>query len=327
MSGTGHGMDRHAYLAEAPLRAGDRVHLIAPAGPGKSEPVDAAVAFLEEWGLEVVVGENVLTPHPRATYLAGSDHARRDDLVRAWTDPDADAVISLCGGYGSMRLLDGLDWDQMRAGALRRDGRPKLLTGSSDITALHEAFRIRLDAPTLFCPMVGTGVFRDSAAVRADVHRWLFEPWGGRDLIGPATETMVPGAASGRLTGGNLSLLVMALGSTAVPGASGVPGGILMLEDINEDVYRLDGFLLSLARAGVLDAAAGVVLGSWHDCADLPGVRALMEEYFLSRGVPVLWEQGFGHDPEALTVPLNVDGVLEAGRDESPRFFVGQADS
>ena len=314
--------DRAAYLASAPLEPGDRVRFVSPSGPGTPESIERAVGYYRDWGLDVVVGDHLLEPHPRAAYLAGPDDARRQDLVEAWCDPDTDAVICLRGGYGTMRLLDGIDWDGMRRSALRRDGRPKLLTGSSDVTALHEAFRVHLDVPTLFCPMPANEVFRDAASVREDVGRWLFEPWGGRSLVGPRTEVLAPGGAAGRFTGGNLSLLAMGIGS---PEAARIPGGILFLEDIDEDAYRLDGYLLQLQRTGRLQAAEGIVLGSWHRCADPDAVRALMQEYLGGMGVPVLWEQGFGHDPEAISVPLNVDGVLQAAVGQDPRLVVGAA--
>lgn len=300
---------RNAYLGSAPLQPGDTVRFISPSGPGKPDSLARAVAYYEAWGLNVIVGDHVLQPHPRATYLAGPDEVRRQDLVEAWSDPDTDAVVCIRGGYGAMRLLDGIDWAAMRETSARRDGRPKLLTGSSDITALHEAFRVHLDVPTLFCPMAGNDVFRDSEPAREDVRRWLFEPWGGRRIIGAATEALAEGEAAGLFTGGNLALLA---GSQGAPEAADVPGGILFLEDINEDIYRLDGFMLQLRRSGRLRAASGIVLGSWHGCADLDGVRALMQEYLAGLGLPVLWEQGFGHDSNALSVPLNVPGTMRA---------------
>lgn len=300
---------RDAYLGSAPLSPGDTVRFVSPSGLGKPDSLARAVAFYEEWGLNVIVGDHVLQPHPRAAYLAGPDEHRRQDLVDAWCDPDTDAVVCIRGGYGAMRLLDDIDWAAMRENSTRRDGRPKLLTGSSDITALHEAFRVHLDVPTLFCPMAGNDVFRDSEKAREDTRRWLFEQWGGRGIIGPSTGVLAEGDAAGLFTGGNLSLLA---GSQGALEAATSPGGILFLEDINEDLYRLDGFLLQLQRAGRLTAASGIVLGSWHGCGELAGVQALMQEYLADLGVPVLWEQGFGHDPNALSVPLNVTGTMHA---------------
>jgi muramoyltetrapeptide carboxypeptidase len=309
---------RTAYLRTAPLAVGDTVAIIAPSGPSTRAGLNRAIGYYEAWGLTVVVGEHVLDRHPRSRHLAGEDDARRSDLVTAWTDPAVDAVVCLRGGYGAMRLLDGIDWSAMNEGTRRRDGRPKLLTGSSDITALHEAFRVQLDVAGLFCPMPGNGVFRDSEFIRADVRRWLFEPWAGRELIGPKTEVLVPGIAEGRFTGGNLSLLAAALGA---PETAEDPGGILFLEDIGEEIYRLDNLLVQMQRAGRLASSGGIVLGSWHDCGDPDEIRDLLAEYLDGLGVPVLWEQGFGHDPHALSVPVNVDGVLDA-RAETPRLTV-----
>jgi len=326
--------DRFAYLDTAPLQPGDRVRFVSPSGPGNAESLERAVAYYRDWGLDVVIGDHVLDPHPRAKYLAGDDDARRQDLVDAWLDPDTAAVVCVRGGYGAMRLLDGIDWEAMQAATLRRDGRPKLLTGSSDITALHEAFRVHLDVPTLFCPMPGNDVFRDSEFIRADVRRWLFEPWRGRDIVGSRVEVVVPGTAEGRFTGGNLSLLAGALGSAE---ATVLPSGILFLEDIDEETYRLDGFLLALQRAGRIGAASGIVLGSWHKCggpdgpegpdpsASLGRVAALLREYLSDLGVPVLGEQGFGHDPDALSIPLNVDGALVAPAGGPAHLTVGAA--
>ncbi|MDQ0614125.1 muramoyltetrapeptide carboxypeptidase [Microbacterium sp. W4I4] len=317
-------VERDAYLATAPLQAGDVVHLVSPSGLGNAESLERAVGYYRQWDLDVRVAEHVLDPHPRAKYLAGPDADRREDLVRAWLDPDTAAVVCLRGGFGAMRLLDGIDWDAMSAQSTRRDGRPKLLTGSSDVTALHEAFRVHLDVPTLFCPMPGNDVFRDSETIRTDVHRWLFEPWAGRSIVGPSTEVLVPGRATGRFTGGNLSLLAGGLGA---PEAADDPGGILFLEDIDEEIYRLDGFMLQLMRSGRIPAASAIVLGSWHKCGELDQVRELMREYLADLGVPVLWEQGFGHDPNALSIPLNVDGVLESEAGDGIRLTIGGAQS
>ncbi|GAA3031414.1 S66 peptidase family protein [Microbacterium dextranolyticum] len=320
MSALPGGIDRHAYLDVAPLQPGDRVAMITPSGPGRADRVAQAIRHYRDWGLDVTLGAHVLEPHPpRAPYLAGADAGRRSDLVEAWLDPEIAAVVSLGGGYGAMRLLDEIDWVQMAAAAIRPDGRPKLLTGSSDITALHEAFRFHIGGPTLFCPMAGNQVFLDSEIIRRDVHRWLFEPWRGGRIAGPRTAVLAPGTARGRITGGCLALLTGSLGSPESLGAD--HDGILILEDVAEEIYRLDGFLLALERSGRLDAATAVALGSWQECTPVEGLRPLMDEFFGARGIPVLWEVGFGHDPNAISVPLNVDGLLIADADD-PRIEV-----
>lgn len=395
------------YLDTAPLQAGDTVRLIAPSGPTDEESLLRAIAQLESWGLRVVVGDNVRARHPRVKYLAGTDEQRRADLVDAWCDPDAAAVIALRGGFGAMRLLDGIDFDLMRQYALRADGRPKLLTGSSDITALHQAWDHHLSVATLFCPMVGNDPFKNSTVVPAEVATWLFEPWGGRELGFPASgleeaavdpaasapgaraadpgaekrnfwseyappnqtktssisqsepgetqahsgsassqsvsqsssqpvsrplsraRTLVPGTAKGRLGGGNLSLVAAGMGSPELAGVRELRErsgpSILMLEDVEEELYRLDNLLVQLVRGGWFDSADAVVLGSWQDCAEIDEVEALIMDYLGEAGIPIVSEMGFGHDPDAPSTPLGVNVTLEAPDQGRPRMWVDGA--
>lgn len=331
---------RAAFAHRAPLAPGDRVWVVAPSGRTDDAGFDHAQQVLTQWGLDVRMAPHIRDAHPRAGYLAGADDDRRADLVDAWCDPETAAVICLRGGYGAMRLLDGIDWDVMREHAFRPDGRPKLLTGSSDVTALHRAWEHHLGVPTLHCPMVGNAVFRTSAVIPDDVRSWLFEPWAGRTVTRPGAHTLVPGAVTGLTTGGNLSLLAGSLGAPENPapadaGSAGAgsayPGEsprIALLEDVDEDLYRLDGFLLQLQRAGWLDALGALVGGSWQDCArkepgkqeaePLDAIDALLREAAGHLGIPVVSELGFGHDPDALTVPLGVLAHLEAPEAGTP---------
>lgn len=312
-----------AFLDSAPLAQGDLVALVGPSSPSSPDSVERAVGYLEGWGLRVRVGEHILARDPRADFLAGTDAQRLADLEAAWADPQVDAIICVRGGDGAMRLVDDVDWAGVAPSALRGDGRPKLFTGSSDATALHEAVRLHLGLPTLFCPMVGNDVFAESATIRDDVHRWLFEPWAGREIVGPAAEVLVPGRAEGVFRGGNLSRVVGAIGA---PEAAPLPVGhheILFLEDVGENVSRLDGMVTQLLRSDRPASVAGIVLGSWTDCGDLGPIRDLMADRLSGLGVPVMWQQGFGHDPDALSVPLGVRGVLDLSGAPSLRVTGG----
>ncbi|MCT1829063.1 S66 peptidase family protein [Brevibacterium luteolum] len=301
------------HTGQAPLAPGDRVWLIAPSGPAPEGTVEPAIAYLEDWGLDVKVGTHLRSVDKRASYLAGSDAERLADLVEAWTDPEAAAVIAFRGGFGAMRLIDSLDFDTLAAAARRPDGRPKLLTGSSDITALHQAWAHHLRVPTLFSPMVGNDVFRSSERIRTDVHRWLFTPWADQPVsLGEHAETLVAGEHTGITYGGNLSLLAAGLGSPEFdPGTPDEPG-ILILEDVDEEVYRLDNLLLQLKRAGWLARAGAVVLGSWENCGEKPAQRELLRENFADAGIPVVWEAELGHHPHAGSIPLGVPAQLSA---------------
>jgi muramoyltetrapeptide carboxypeptidase len=282
---------------------GDRVGIVAPAGPVPREMLDAGLDILREWGLEPVVAPHVLDGHPSG-YLAGADQARADDLRDAWCDPELAAVICARGGYGTQRMADLLDWSAMRQAA------PKVFVGYSDITVLHEAFATRLGLATLHGPMPGTPGFLADAAGREHLRRTLFAPEDVQVLRAPDARALAPGRAAGVTLGGCLSLLASDIGThSARPSAA---GGILLLEDTGEEAYRLDRFLTQLLRSGLLDGVAGVALGSWEDCGPTDEVRTVLLDRLAPLGVPILDNLGFGHCLPALTVPLGLPAVLDA---------------
>ncbi|MFB9429358.1 S66 peptidase family protein [Streptoalloteichus tenebrarius] len=286
------------------LRPGQRVAVVAPAGPVEPELLERGVAILRSWGLEVVLGEHVLDRHPGLDYLAGRDQDRAADLERAWCDPEVAAVFCARGGYGSQRVLDLLDWAAMRQAG------PKLLVGSSDITALHGAFATRLDLVTVFGPMVATRAFAADEAAADHLRRSLFTPHETTVLRRDGAMALVSGRASGLVVGGNLSLLASGVGDPLAPPSAS--GALVLLEDVGEDPYRLDRMVTQLDRAGWFDGVRGIVLGSWVDCGPVEEVRSVLAERLSAHGVPVLWELGFGHCVGQLTVPLGVRAVLDA---------------
>lgn len=284
----------------ARLAPGSRVAVVAPSGPVRPELLDRGVAVLREWGLEVVLGDHVLDRHPDLPYLAGSDAARAEDLRRAWCDPAVDAVICARGGYGTMRMVDLLDWPAMA------EAGPKVFAGSSDITTLHGAIGAQLGVVTLFSPMLASDHF-DATAQK---HLWatLFEPETMVSITGPTVATMGHGSASGMLTGGNLSLLASGLGAGDPPPED----VILLLEDVNEEPYQVDRMVTQLLRAGWFTGVNGIALGSWTGCGEPAEVYAVLMDLLGGLGMPMVWELGFGHLPGQVTVPLGVRATLDA---------------
>lgn len=285
------------------LRSGDTVAVVAPAGPVPEELLDAGLAHLRSWGLQPRVGKHVRDRHPRLDYLAGADADRAADLQEAWCDPDVAAVFCARGGYGSMRILDHLDWAEMAT------ARPKVFIGSSDITALHDAVATQLGLVTVFGPMVATKAFAEDSAAREHLRRTLFQPESVTILTRSTADALVRGRARGTTYGGNLSIVASSL---AAPDAPTPPErGIAMLEDITESPYQLDRFITQLLRAGWFDHAVGIALGSWTECGPLEEVRAVMSDLLGGLGVPVLWELGFGHCAAQRTIPLGVAAELD----------------
>ena len=287
------------------LAVGDRVAVVAPSGPVDPARLDRGCALLRSWGLDVAAGAHALARAGSPLgYLAGADTERAADLQRAWTNPQVAAVLCARGGYGASRLLPFLDWDAMRAAG------PKVLLGSSDITALHDAFAVELGLVTLFGPMVAAEVVAGESPdpdTVEELRRALLSPDTAMDLTGPEARTVVAGGAEGTLVGGTLALLAASVGT---PFARPAREGIVVLEDVGEPGYRLDRYLTQLLLAGWFDGVRGIALGSWVDCgADAEDV---VIERLTPLGVPLLAGLPLGHGRPQLTVPLGARAHLDA---------------
>ncbi|MFV2175029.1 LD-carboxypeptidase [Actinomadura sp. LOL_016] len=300
--------------------------MIAPSGPVEPARLAAGSAALRGLGLDVAVGKHLLDrvnldgsePARDAWHgLAGGDAERAADLADAWCDPRVRAVICARGGYGATRVLDLLDWGALAA-ATEADaaaaGGPKILHGSSDVTALHVAFGARLGVTTSFGPMAaGLLAAPDADGDRAwtiDTLRGALFGGGGAPL--PGARALRPGRAEGALTGGTLSLLTALLGTPyAAPPAT---GRVAFLEDVTEAPYRIDRMLVQLLQAGWFDGVAGIALGSWERCGDPAELEAVFTARLGGLGVPVLAGVPAGHGARQGTLELGAPAVLDADR-------------
>ncbi len=290
-------------LRPSRLAPGARVAVVATSGPVPEERLQAGLDVLRGWDLEPVVAPHVLDRHPEFGYLAGTDADRAADLQNAWCDPSIDAVLCARGGYGVQRMIDLLDWEAMRAAG------PKVFVGFSDLTVLHEAFARRLGLATLYGPMAAGIDFIKSARAQEHLRATLFAPETVTE-IASGGRALVPGRARGVTLGGCLCLLAAELGTPeARPSAR---GGLLCLEDVGEEAYRLDRYLTQLLRAGWFDGVSGLLLGSWEECEPYDRLRPLLVDRLGGLGVPVVEEFGFGHCPDALTIPFGVTAELDA---------------
>jgi len=300
----GHAPDPRALTRPARLRPGAKVAVVAPSGPVPEDRLEAGLNILRGWDLEPVVMPHVRCFHRELWYLAGEDEVRARELTEAWCDPSVSAVICARGGYGAQRMVDLLDWAAIRAAG------PKVFVGYSDTTALHEAFAVRTGLVTLYGPMVGALTFLKDDRTQKSLRNTLFEPESVRTLGLETARTMVPGPARGITLGGCVSLLAADLGTPqARPSAR---GGLLLIEDVGEEDYRLDRILTQLLRSGWLEGVAGIALGSWAECGPYEQVRAVLRNRLGGLGVPVVEEFGFGHSATALTMPFGVEAVLDA---------------
>jgi muramoyltetrapeptide carboxypeptidase len=318
-------MNRAPVPATAPLtrrparlRPGSRVAVVAPSGRGDPDLLAAGCQILTGWGLDVQVGPHALTRHPALGYLAGADADRAADLQQAWLDPSIEAVLCARGGYGAQRIVDRLDWAAMAAVP------PKIFSGFSDVTALHEAFALRLGVATLHSPNIWGDGFTGFPGAQEALRQALFDPGDadGRALTSDPAGWLAPGRATGVTAGGNLSMLAANLGtldgrdSPRLRANTGFAGCLLLLEDVNEDCYRLDRMLTQLLRSGAMDGVAGIALGTWSGCNPAEEVPSVLADRLGGLGVPVAWGLSFGHIAPQPTIPLGVPAELDstAGR-------------
>jgi muramoyltetrapeptide carboxypeptidase len=291
------------YRSAKPLESGAHVALIAPAGPlQKPEELPRAQENTRLLGWEPIVGPHA---NEHVGYLAGHDRDRLNDINRALRDPKIDAIWCLRGGYGVMRILPGIDYD-----ALSRT--PKAIIGYSDITALHAAVQRKCRLITYHGPTAReamTDFSRDSLR-RAVVEQT--DPCG----IAPNAREINAGVAEGRLVGGNLAVLSALCGTPFAPDLS---DGILILEDINEPVYRIDRMLQQLKLAGAFNGCKAIAFGECVGCPeDGSGTGRSFDEVLSeiahSLGVPCVAGIPIGHIAEQWTIPLGAMAKLDTAK-------------
>ena len=286
------------------LRHDNTIGIAAPASPFDEQAFERGISVLESMGYQVKTPDNLFS---RRGYLAGSDSERASQLMRLFEDESVMAIFCARGGFGSMKLLPFLDFDTICA-------RPKILIGSSDITALLVAIYTRCGMITFHGPMVTT-LTRDSEKTCSA----LIDAIGSaRPIVLKPREAAVlnPGRASGRLVGGNLTTLCHLMGTPYEPPFK---GHLLFLEDRGEAPYRIDRMLSQLYLGGRLDGVAGVILGSFQDCGPLEEVHAIVQETFRHAAIPILAGFDIGHGIDNLTVPIGLEANLDT-EDASLRF-------
>lgn len=289
------------------LRPGDTVALVNPAG-ATAHRVDIEIVkeSMEAFGLKVKLGSHLMD---RRGYLAGKDEDRAADINAQFADSSVAGIIAVRGGWGCARILPLLDFEMIRRN-------PKVLIGYSDVTALLLAVYAKTGLITFHGPC---GLGQWNSFTVEYLKRILFD--GEAIVMGNPTEigdnltqvkdriqTIVSGRTSGRLVGGNLTVLTAIVGSEFMPDWKGV---ILFLEDVDEDIYRIDRMLTQLKLAGVLGQISGFIFGKCTNC--LPGkgygsltLEQVFDDHIKPLGVPAWQGAMIGHIPRKFTLPIGV---------------------
>lgn len=291
------------------------IAVVAPASPPQTRSeIEQATAYFEARGHEVVFGPNLRKVHG---YLAGTDAERAADLQWALSEPGIDMVHALCGGYGTARLHDLIDWDAV--------GDPRIVCGFSDITGLHLALAAHAGWVTFYGPNF-VRFTRAKDELTKETEEWFHrafrpEPLGKvfEDPDDPYVLTIGEGVAEGTLTGGCLTLLSASIGT---PFEVETDGCVVLVEDLNTDPYLIDTLLNHLVRAGKLDNAAGFVFGTDVNLLPLTppegpestlSIEEMLDELIAPLGIPAIANVPVGHGKHMATMPLGARVRLDGG--------------
>ena len=300
------------------LLVGDTIAFCAPSGFLDSVRMSLAKTRLEEKGFYIIREDSI---YRRWGYLAGTDAQRASELMSYFKDKSVRAIFPGTGGYGSTRILSMLDYDIIKSN-------PKIFIGFSDITALHIAFNQLANLITFHTPnpMYGLGSKKGLDPI-SELYFWsllmnsndyTYEiPF---DLYGDSlkVQTMVPGIASGKLVGGNLSLICSTMGSVY---EAKTMGSILFIEDVGEAPYRIDRYLSELKLAGKLDLVNGIIIGRFSrreteapDRSTDFQMHQVFQQYFSKMKVPVIFNFPSGHGSKNVSLPLGC--IVEINTDD-----------
>jgi muramoyltetrapeptide carboxypeptidase len=293
------------------LKPGDKVAIISTARKVSEDEMKPAVELLNSWGLKVTYGKNLFHA---LNQFAGTDEDRREDFQSALDDPSVKAILFARGGYGTVRIIDGMEWDGFRKN-------PKWLMGFSDVTVTHCHVQAHMGIETLHSPMA-FNLSKSASAVKKKLKEVLF----GEKLEYEIAENIYSdlnrnGEGKGELAGGNLSILYSLLGSNS---SIDTTGKILFLEDLDEYLYHIDRMMYALKRAGKLYKLAGLVVGGMNDMKDNKvrfnkTAEEIIKEAVSEYSYPVLFGFPAGHirnnSPlifgRQVTLKVDVDSSLQ----------------
>lgn len=281
------------------LRPGDTIGIVATARKVSPEEMAPAIKRMEQWGLKVILGKNL---YHTENQFSGSDAERAADLQEMLDDPEVKAVIIARGGYGTVRVVDRLNWDIFSR-------QPKWIIGYSDVTVLHSHIHTHLGIETLHATMPIN--FEKNAAATASLKSALFGEQLSYQVSGHLLNR--EGDCSAKVIGGNLSLLYSLAGT---PSDIDTRGKILLIEDLDEYVYHIDRMMIQLKRSGKLKGLKGLVAGGMNDMRDNAVPFGKTAEEIINEAVaeydyPVCFGFPSGHIAENFALILGREAELK----------------
>jgi len=275
----------------SPLKPGDTLGVCAPSARFDKEKLDKGIHVLKNMGFEVEVPEDI---YGKKRYLAGDDVLRAKTVNRLFSDPKIDGVICARGGFGSLRILDHLDWT-----LIKQHSKPFI--GYSDITALLISIISETGNPVIHGPNV-VSLAEASEQTLTSFYSTLGGTCEAIEVID--AKIIKPGKCSGVLKGGNLATLSHLLGTRFQPDFF---DAVLFLEDIGEPAYKIDRMLTQMKLSGVFQGIRGVITGSFENCDNDEYIEEIVAEIFDEYEIPVLSGLSSGHGRINLSLTMGVN--------------------
>ena len=285
------------------LKRGDRVGVVAPAGPVDRKTLEKGLRMLRQMGFCPVLSENI---HAKDRYLAGTDAQRTKDLHDFFRNPEIKGIFCARGGYGVNRVISRLDSSIIREN-------PKVFVGSSDITLLILFLVQQCSLVTFHGPMVAGNFGRyPMTKSKRQFGKILLGNKTGKRLTAKGARVFRAGVGEGKVIGGCLTLLCRSLGT---PWEIKTRNKILLLEDVNEPIYKIDGMLWHLKQAGKFKGVRGIVFGEMVNCLSSKktggSFKETLQDVFSGSSFPIVTDFPSGHGREMLTLPMGVEARLD----------------
>ena len=290
------------------LKKGDTVSIISPASPISREKLEKGISYLENLGYNVRPGKHI---YAQKGYLSGIDEERVSDLHELFCDNDVKAIFCSRGGYGSIRILDLVDYELIRRN-------PKIFIGYSDITAIEVSMLAKTGLVTFYGPMIVPDSDNEMDLSAFDFLFKIITSQSSFYKIDISSQNVVKkGNSKGILIGGCLSVFSSLLGTDYMPD---LEGAIIFFEDIDEEPYRIDKYLNQLRLCGLFDNASGFVFGRFVNCESRqenyegPTVDDVINEIMSGVKVPVIKNIDFGHIKGKLTIPMGIKATIDTDK-------------
>lgn len=310
-------LDLEPLILPKAIKAGDTIGITAPASPTGMWEIRNSLKFIKRIGCKYKIGKTVTDWKTSDRYFSASDEQRAAEFMEFIKNDDIDAILTARGGYGVMRILPMLDFDEIRK-------HPKPIIGFSDITALLHAVYQKSGIVSFHGPVAALSF--NSLTERSFKKLLFMQPqkdipldYKPIEFKYDAATTVNPGIATGKLTGGNLSIISATLGT---PYEIDTKNSILFIEEVFEEPYKIDRMLTQLHLAGKFDECNGIILGRFNNLDRnkpfYPGlqfsVRQIINQIIKPLNKPTVLNFPIGHGGNIITLPIGVYSEFNANK-------------